>query len=422
MWVVLSLLLACGSSDPDGRPNDSDELVDDTDGPTVDTDPTTTDPCEDPLEAPAERVWPEPGELFYAQIGLGGISLGESALIVAPDGTRILIDVGNDSHDDEISAGLAAVTAQMNQAGFEPRDPASLEHVVITHSHADHADGLEDLLGDVQLTGQIVHRGLLDITDAANVDTVAQLCRSLALAPGASTALCTGAQAPGCDPDGWTGSYPSSGCGGAVLGPLEIVAINGYIGATSYQAEVGAIRTDDLNGENARSAVGVVSHGEFRLLITGDLTAASADSDPVEEFYAGHILAAAGLDARGVDVVHLAHHGRDSSNSTDWLDVVAPKDGFTRNAIIGVSTAHLGSPHQIVVDNTLADERLAGGLIWSTTIAAGGATDPQLIDARGGQLLIATRESGRSYVVQAVDEVGVVIESHAYHAVRSCAR
>src|SRR5688572_8500210 len=43
--------------------------------------------------APTEVLSPRAGELFYAQIGLGGLGLGESALVVGPDGTRVLIDV-----------------------------------------------------------------------------------------------------------------------------------------------------------------------------------------------------------------------------------------------------------------------------------------------------------------------------------------
>ncbi len=428
MLVVLSLLLACHSPEPDVEPNDSETTADttseDSDTDTIPTTDTSADPCETELLAPQGRIWPEPGELFYAQIGLGGLSLGESALVVGPDGTRILVDVGNDSHDDDVSGALAAVTERMNQAGFTPRDPAAVEHLVITHLHADHADGLEDLLGDVAVDGQILHRGLLDITDAANEATVAQLCRSLALAPGASTPLCDGTEVPGCDPGVWSGTYPSSGCSGLgsslALGAgadLEIVAINGHIEGTSFQAEVGPIRTDDLNGENARSAVGVLSHGAFRLLISGDLTAASSDSDAVEEFYADHILAAGDLDPGGVDVVHLAHHGRDSSNSLPWLDVLAPADAASRNAIIGISTAHLGSPHRAVLDNVLAGDRLADGMIWATTVAAGGATDPKLVDAAGGQILIGTHDGGRAYVVQAVDGAGTVLESRAFHAV-----
>jgi len=411
MWIVLSLLIACGSSEPEPVSEDTEVGPEtDTEVVTEETDSDVTDPCEEELVAPLERIRHEDGELFYAQIGLGGLSLGESALVVGPDGTRILIDVGNDSHDDDVADALIGTGG------------ATVDHVVITHLHADHADGLEDLLDDIAVTGKIVHRGLLDLTDAANTDTVAQLCRSLSLAPGASTPLCQGSEAAGCDPAGWTGTYPSTSCGGYTLGPLEIVAINGHIGGTSYQAEVGPIRTDDLNGENARSAVGVLSHGDFRLLISGDLTAESPDSDPVEEFYADHIRDAAGLNDRGVDVVHLAHHGRDSSNSTTWLDVLAPADGLSRNAIIGISTAHLGSPHREVLDNVLSGDRLADGLIWATTIAAGGANDPKLVEAAGGQVLIATRDGGRSYVIQAVNPSGTVIDSRAYHSARACVR
>ena len=75
-----------------------------------------------------------------------------------------------------------------------------------------------------------------------------------------------------------------------------------------------------------------------------------------------------------------------------------------------------------VLDNVLAADRLADGAIWATTIAPGGATDPALVSAGGGQIRIATRNGGASYVVQAVDGSGSVVDSRAFHAVGACPR
>src|SRR5690349_7786688 len=55
------------------------------------------DPCAPPPAPPTAPLRPTAGELFYVQLGLGGLSTGEAALIVGPDGTRVLVDVGNDS-------------------------------------------------------------------------------------------------------------------------------------------------------------------------------------------------------------------------------------------------------------------------------------------------------------------------------------
>jgi hypothetical protein len=43
-----------------------------------------------------------------------------------------------------------------------------------------------------------------------------------------------------------------------------------------------------------------------------------------------------------------------------------------------------------------------------------------LISAGGGSIIVATRQQGATYVVQAVDDSGAVIESRAYPTLRGC--
>lgn len=63
--------------------------------------------------------------------------LRTSALITAPDGTRILIDCGPDIRAQLLAARVARV-----------------DHVIITHSHADHVMGLDELRAINRVTGQ----------------------------------------------------------------------------------------------------------------------------------------------------------------------------------------------------------------------------------------------------------------------------
>lgn len=77
------------------------------------------------------------GSLSIEQIGLPGPSIGESTLITSPDGTKLLIDVGNDAHDGRVR---------------EAADGA-VDLVLVTHSDQDHAGGLDDLedvVGDAE--------------------------------------------------------------------------------------------------------------------------------------------------------------------------------------------------------------------------------------------------------------------------------
>lgn len=356
------------------------------------------------------------GELLYAQLGLGGFALGESAIVVGPSGATVLVDVGNDSHDDAVLDALDALDAQRAAAGWPARPPRQVDAVLITHFHADHADGLADLLGAVTLTGPVIHRGLVDLTPAANPDTVDKL--RAAVAGRREVALCDDTGCPGLDlgalddPDDAGPTWLHLGEGAA----LRIVAANGRMGAVSFVDEVGAIRSDDGNGENARSVVGVLEHGRFRLLFAGDLTTASPDSDPVEDLYAPQL--ASELGERGVDVLHLSHHARDSSNGAAWLDALLPRDGRDRNAVAGVSRAHLGSPHAVVVSRVIGDERLGSGALWTTRVAAGGTGGDGVIDAQGGAVVVGTGAGGDTYAVQAGPELDDGQATRWFHAAR----
>lgn len=415
---LLALATSCGGSDPprgrdagrspDAGPRDAGRADA---GRLPDAGPPL--PCTDAPAAPAGALRPVAGELFYAQIGLGGFSPGEAALIVGPDGTRVLVDIGNDSHDDDVLAALDDIVRSRE-----------IDHVVLTHFHADHADGLSEILAALTLRGRIVHRGLTDLTPAANEATITELCSELAARPGADGRLCEAATAPPCDPGAWTGAYPAVACPGLDAGDvglgsgagLDFVAANGCIGSEVYEAIVGPLRTDDTNGENARSIVALLEHGSFRMLLAGDLTGGGSDTDDVESFLAARLA----LGPNGVDVLHASHHGRNTSSNTTWLDRALPGDGRSRNVVMGIGRAHLGSPHVEVLDAVLGAGRLRDGGAWTTVVSSGGATAPGLIDAQGGTVRILTLEGGLAYAVQAVDTAGSVIETRTFRSVASC--
>jgi len=438
-FVLASLVAACGksgSSDPTettdagivadtGASADtsvtSETEVPDASAPTdsgVDsTKPSDAGPCSAPPAAPTTALKPVAGELFYAQLGLGGLSIGESAIVVGPDGTVVVVDVGNDSHDDDVAKALTDFTGA-----------TKVDHIVITHFHSDHGDGLAGLLGRVTLKGRIVHRGLTDFTAAANDKTIQGICNAIAARPGAGVGLCTSASTPPCTPASWVGKYPATACPGLATADLalgsgallDFVAANGFIGADRYDTAVSPFLESDSNGENARSVVAVMQHGPFRMLLAGDLTGGGSVTDDVESFYASRLGSAAGLDARGVDVLHASHHGRNTSSNAAWTARLLPADGKSRNAVMGVSTAHVGSPHAEVLTTLLASGRLGAGKAWTTRVAATGATAAGLVDAGGGRLLLATLEGGAAYAIQAVRADGSVIESRTFRSVKAC--
>jgi len=407
---------------PDQIPDNNDDDV------TEIPDEDNLSSCTDPITSPTELLTPQPGELFYMQMGLAGISMGESAMIVGPDGTITLVDAGNDSHDKDITKLINNVISQMNSNGFPARSQNEIDNVIITHLHADHSDGLQDLMENVSVKNKVIHRGFFDITDATDAKTVTQLCDTLEDNPGKEVALCEGPARNGCN--NWASTLPSTGC--SALGTdvakikmgeqslINIFAVNGHISNSFYGTDVAPFLTEDSNGENARSVTAILSNGNFRLLFAGDITGGGSDTDAVEGFYALKLGEVTDIDDLGVDIIHAGHHGRNTSNSPEWVNRLLPNDGKSRNMIMGISTAHINSPHQETLDTLFSGDRLKNGNAWATTVATGGANHADLINAFGGNILILTEHNGKIYHVQAVDTDGKILFTKSFYSVKGC--
>jgi len=360
-------------------------------------DAATTPRCETtPIDAPA--LTPTPGTLFLLHLGLGGFALGEATLAVLPDGTRVIIDVGNDSHADDVVAAARATFGD---------DRVDL--VVLTHHHADHEDALPDVLAALDV-GRVVHRGLTDLTDAANPDVMAELCAAAAVV--AVAPVCTNGHS-GCEPAAWRAPATACELPWTAGSNLILLGANARTSDADYAAEVGPLLTDDGNGENARSLVGVLAHGPFRYVFAGDLTGGGSDTDPVEGWY----VRALGARLPAADVLHLSHHGRDTSSGPEWRAHLLPLDGRPRTAVAGVSLAHVGSPHRSVVRDVAP--HLQGAGLFVTRVAPGGGADG-VFDAGGGSVRIRTEPGGEAYLVQAVDPAGVVLRSERTTSAAAC--
>src|SRR5438045_9271451 len=67
---------------------------------------------------------------------LGSVSTGNAVLLVA-NGTRVLVDAGLSARE---------IARRMSSLG---QDPNSLDGILITHEHGDHAGGLRVLIKDL---------------------------------------------------------------------------------------------------------------------------------------------------------------------------------------------------------------------------------------------------------------------------------
>jgi hypothetical protein len=367
--------------------------------------------------------------------------LGEAGILVGPDGTLVVVDTGSGAHDGDVREAVRSLntTALTPANGFAARGALQVEWLVLTHFHGDHVGGAADLLtgGEpLDVRHGVVHRGFTDLGAGVNQDDVQALCEVLRgdLAD-VDVPLCAGAADPPCDPAAWNGAYPATACDGLLRGDLgdpaddgagepthldlgggawlTLVAAGAFFSDGSDAWAAPSFGVDEDNEENARSVVGIVSHGAFRMHLGGDLTGSGTADEPDVESVLADVSGLPFYGPTGVDVIRVHHHARDTSSNAAFVALTAPADGLSRNAIASINAAYLGSPEADVLAAWLAGGRLGEGWFWVTGTAAGGASDPALIDAQG-PVIVRTVQGGRGYWIQAA---GDALRSEAYRSV-----
>ncbi|MBU1240942.1 MBL fold metallo-hydrolase [Myxococcota bacterium] len=438
LFTALLWLVSCTASTSNNPGTDSG-----TDGQsdhiTIDGGLDITDSAADITDATGDGDVTDDATLTIEQLPLRGTGTGESILIVGPDGTRILMDTGNDSHGDEILDIL--------DARFGER---IIEWVILTHYHSDHIGAFDNLFvpgssngnNPVIVTRGFIIRGLYDVgTDMLGGD-FQEMCEALTSSQlsGMVYSLCTGDFAAPCSASDGHDPWPSSGCPGLLWGNMEdpsdddsgaVTWIPLGSGARLYffngnahialSGEVHSAETEgitvgygDVDPENARSLGGIIRWGNFSYLFNGDLTGAGDDeSPPIEGFYAGYadlLLEYPGgpglIPAGSVDTAHISHHGYTSSTSEAWVDWILPPDSATRNGLLGSNMYYYRSPTNTVMDRLAP--RLGDGYVWTPqkgTLSSGN----DKLRVVGASVMVQVTHGGAQYQIFGYDGLNATL-------------
>jgi beta-lactamase superfamily II metal-dependent hydrolase len=262
-------------------------------------------------------------EIHYINVGQGG-----STLIIGPDGTRILYDFGNQGRGKAIAEYLRDVI------GLQPRD--GIHFTIVSHRDIDHYGGYID----------VINAGY-DITvanfDSGSDRTPTAKMQRLWLDPASTTTAGAILRIP-------VGLRIPLGAGAEA----RVVAANGRI----YGKAKGDLPF--ARDENDRSIALYVKYDKFDYLIDGDLGAGPEPADctdrqTTQRNFQGPV-AQALIDLgwmnpeRGVDVLHIAHHGSESSTSSVYFDKMRPEVALIS---VGLNQRTFRHPRKDVVSKVL---------------------------------------------------------------------
>ncbi len=238
-------------------------------------------------------------EIHYIDVGWGG-----SVFIKGPAGTTVLLEAGN------TGMGTNYVVPYLKSIGVQPAN--GIDYVIGGHQHCDHIGGLDEVIN----AGYNVH-----IKQYSNGSSYASTCV-----------------------DGWNAAAATTTAGAPVPMPVGTVILLGNGAKITCVARNGSIiggGSVAVSDENDRSIALLIQYGGFDYLWASDLgggsdscTGRSTAQLNVETSVITAISpggASPLISAGGIDLLHVNHHGSESSTNPDYFNMSNPAV-----AIIGV--------------------------------------------------------------------------------------
>jgi len=238
-------------------------------------------------------------EIHYIDVGWGG-----SVFIKGPTGITVLMEAGN------TGMGTQYVVPYLKSIGVQPAN--GIDYVIGGHQHCDHIGGLDEVIQ----AGYNIH-----IKQYYNGSTYSSTCA-----------------------DGWNSASAGTTAGAPIAMPVGTVIDLGNGATITCIARNGSIiggGSVAVTDENDRSIALLIKYGGFDYIWASDLgggpdacTGRSTTQLDVETSVINAISPGGAhplISAGGIDLMHVNHHGSESSSNPTYFNKIKPAV-----AIIGV--------------------------------------------------------------------------------------
>jgi beta-lactamase superfamily II metal-dependent hydrolase len=274
------------------------------------------------LLAPGASALAQQLEIHYINVGWGS-----SVFVKGPDGTKVLLEAGNDG------MGSARVVPYLKAIGIAPS--AGLDYTFVGHQHCDHAGGMDE----------VVQAGYgVRTANYYNGSSYSSSCIT-----------------------SWEAAASGTAAGSPRIPPLGLEIPLGNGARLTVVAVDGSILGGDavaVSNENDRSIAVLIQYGGFDYLWASDMGGGNVDtactgratsSQTDVESYVVAAISPGGarplISAGGIDVLNVNHHGSESSTNINWMNLSRPAVAVIATGAGQASNWYL--PRKDVVENVL---------------------------------------------------------------------